>query len=508
MPLLSKRQQVAVVKETVGGTVASDAALQTAGNADLLILDSGVTIDVEQVERDLKRESLTSVKSSPGQKAGEITISTELAGTSLGTHAAGAPPWGLLMEACGMEQIEVQAIQIGAITTGPFQHGEIITSDDTNSPTARVIMSTHNGASEVLVDKASVTDSGSITATAVWTGGSSAAVATASTIPVDEGFAWAPISNVVKELDVSAAAWGEFTKGSLLEGATSSARAIVETTMTADGKLYYYPVRGTFTATESLTVLFDADTGTGDPTTPTVDSPTGEAFYQWPTASLRRYLDGTAVTLAGCRGSFTLTGEVNRPWRLDFSMRGSLSATTDAALIAGVSADSPALPPLWNGSAIGYVENEDATSDNEDVSGELVPCLTALSFDMGVQLADRRCVNATTGLVEVLGADREASGSMDPEVTLEADIPWLARVQDGVTARLRVPVGSADGNQFTLFAEGLQIQSPSGSDRDGIATYDVGFALTGGYHHNLTGAGTLLDAYGGDNELVIVYHTS
>ena len=127
---------------------------------------------------------------------------------------------------------------------------------------------------------------------------------------------------------------------------------------------------------------------------------------------------------------------------------------------------------------------------------------------MGVQLADRRCVNATTGLVEVLGASRDASGSMDPEVTLEADIPWLARVQDGVTARLRVPVGSTDGNRFTLFAEGLQMQSPSGSDRDGIATYDMGFALTGGYHHNLTGAGTLLDAYGGDNELVIVYHTS
>ena len=93
-------------------------------------------------------------------------------------------------------------------------------------------------------------------------------------------------------------------------------------------------------------------------------------------------------------------------------------------------------------------------------------------------------------------------------MTLEADIPWLDYAKAGTTARLRVPLGSTDGNHFTFFMPGVQMDSPSYGDRDGIATHDIPFRLTGGFPHNLGGAGTLLDVFGGDNELVILYHTS
>jgi hypothetical protein len=108
----------------------------------------------------------------------------------------------------------------------------------------------------------------------------------------------------------------------------------------------------------------------------------------------------------------------------------------------------------------------------------------------------------------VLGTARAGTGSMDPEVTLEADIPWLSYLKNGTTTRLRVPVGSSDGNRFTFFMPGVQFTGQSYGDRDGIATYDLPFNLTGGYHHNVAGSGTQLDVYGGDNELVLLYHVS
>jgi hypothetical protein len=498
MPLLSKRRQVVAVEEIVGGTLAS--GLTSAANAGFVLTDASATLDIEAVERNILRESLTPVKSSPGQQAAGLTLTTEIAGTSAGTFAAGYPLWGRLLEGCGMRVASVRRIAIGAIAGGPFQHGELLDASTAGSGAGRVVIDTHNGATEIYYEVLGTT----IGSGETLTGQSSGATATTSSTTTNEGYAFMPVSNVVKQL-TAALTSGTVYKGSLIEGATSGSRAVVAEDLTAAGALKFYPVRGgAFTGTETLTIIYEPTAGSAAGFA--VNAAPAEQFIEFPSLSMRFIEDGQAITVAGARGSVSFNFEVNRPVTASFTFRGSLNSTDDQALISGVSADAPASPPIWQGSAIGYSGNE--TSGLADLADELEPCLTALSLDLGVTLSDRRCAAASTGLEEVLGTARAGTGSMDPEVTLEADIPWLSYLKNGTTTRLRVPVGSSDGNRFTFFMPGVQFTGQSYGDRDGIATYDLPFNLTGGYHHNVAGSGTQLDVYGGDNELVLIYFTS
>ena len=495
MPLLSKRRQVSVVKEVTGGT--APGSFPTAAQSGLVLIDATAAIDVENIERNVLRESLTPVKGTVGQQAATFTVTTEIAGANGGAFADGAPLWGEMMQACGYKQTPVEALAVGTVTNGPFQHGELVTQA-TSAATGIVVMDTHEGATEILLRDIT----GAFASTHVITGSSSGASAPGSGTSADEGFAWYPISNVEKSLDVVMTG-GRINVGSLIEGA-NGARAVVTVGAIATGTIKISPVRnGPFVASEVLTVLLDV--GAGAPIGFQVAGTTNEAFTKWPSVSLNFNEDGQAIQAVGARGNVAFNFEVNRPATATFTMRGVLNSTTDAAQLTGVSSDAPSSPPIWQGSAAGWVENE--TSANTAITAEYLPCLTSLQIDAGVTLADRKCASAATGLVEILGTGRAGTGSIDPEVTLEADIPWLTYAKAGTTARLRVPLGSVDGNQFTFFMPGVQMDSPSYGDRDGIATHDIPFRLTGGFHHNITG-GTPLDVFGGDNELVIVYHTS
>jgi len=506
MPLLSKRRQVSVVKEVTGGTAPS--SFPTAAQSGLVLIDATAAIDVENIERNVLRESLTPVKGTVGQQAATFTVTTEIAGANGGAFADGAPLWGEMMQACGYEQVAVKEVLVGAITNGPFQHGELVTlTTGTMVGAPMVVMDAHNGDAKITF-KSSDGAAISIPAAAVILGSSSGAGATVtlSGVSTDSGYAWSPISNVEKSVSLVVTV-ANLLAGSLIQGAAGATAVVVEdVTFGASAQdVKISPVRGgAWVNSEAVTVLFKP-TGAGVSTV-TVGAAAGEAFTKWPSVSLNFNEDGQAIKAVGARGNVAFNFEVNRPATATFTMRGVLNSTTDAAQLTGITSDAPSSPPIWQGSAAGWVENE--TSGNSGTTNEYLPCLTSLQIDAGVTLADRKCASAAKGLVEILGTGRAGTGSIDPEVTLEADIPWLDYAKAGTTARLRVPLGSVDGNQFTFFMPGVQMDSPSYGDRDGIATHDIPFRLTGGFHHNLGGAGTLLDTFGGDNELVILYHTS
>ena len=500
MPLLSKRRQVSVVQEVAGGTAPTP--FPTAAQSGLVLIDATAAIDVESIERNVLRDSLTPVKGTVGQQAATFTVTTEIAGANGGTFADGAPLWGQLMQACGYKQVAIKTVSIGAIGVGgPFQHGEVVSGTSVlGSP--KVVMDTHDGAAVMLLEPSDPATAVDVPTSTLLTGASSGATVTTSSVETDAGFAWYPVSNVEKTIDITIGG-GSLNAGSLIQS-PNGARAVVLETRTTDGLLKFSPVRGGALDDGAVTVVYDA--GAGSPTTVAIATPTLEAFLQWPSVSLNFNEDGQAIQGVGARGNVAFNFEVNRPATATFTMRGVLNSTTDAAQLTGITSDAPSSPPIWQGSAAGWVENE--TSGNSGTANEYLPCLTSLQLDAGVTLADRKCASAAKGLVEILGTGRAGTGSIDPEVTLEADIPWLGYAKAGTTARLRVPLGSVDGNQFTFFMPGIQMDSPSYGDRDGIATHDIPFRLTGGFHHNVDGSGTLLDVFGGDNELVIVYHTS
>ena len=231
---------------------------------------------------------------------------------------------------------------------------------------------------------------------------------------------------------------------------------------------------------------------------------TGESFDAMPPLALRLYTDGKSITGRQCRGNVSFNLEVNRPARMDFTFRGTLDSVTDAPLLTGIGYENTD-PPLWETSSIGYADNE--TAGDQAQSAEISPCLKTLTVDMGNQLVDRKCAGAADGLVEVYISARDGSGSMNVEDALEADIGWLTRIQDNQCVRLRCSVGATDGNRFTFSMPGIQFTQHSEGDTDGIVTQDMTFRLTGGNLFDLA-ANTNLTSIGGDNELVLVYHTS
>ncbi|MCH9837068.1 hypothetical protein K0U83_15490, partial [bacterium] len=162
-------------------------------------------------------------------------------------------------------------------------------------------------------------------------------------------------------------------------------------------------------------------------------------------------------------------------------------------------------PPLWQSSQIGYAQNESVAT--EDLSDEIDPCITVMSLDMGNQLVDRKCAGADSGLVEVYISARDGNGSMTVEDTLESDVGWLTRIQDNECVRLRCSVGSVAGNKFTFSMPGIQFTQHSEGDAEGIVTQDMTFRMTGGNLFDLSDP-TNLTSIGGDNELVVIYHTS
>jgi hypothetical protein len=494
MPLLTRKKVLTIDRNRI---TVLPTTLDNAGQAKNIIIDASASVDVERIDRNFALSTLSAVKDLAGQKAAEFTFGIEMKGSNNGTSE---PEWSRILDGCGFRG---EAIRKCTITTGTgtFRHGELLTFA-AGTDTATCVMDTHAdaGAQSLYFFDLLTTP---ITASGAVTGQDSGATATVTTVDSAAGYAWWPISSVVKQILFDGTGLTTaLAVGDLIGGTTSGARGIVTeaASISIDTIVKYSPVRGTFTATETMELI----SGTAVADIGDMAASTGESFDQFPAMGIKLFTDGKAITGNGCRGNVSFNFEVNRPVRMDFTFRGQLENTTDTPLLTGIDYENTD-PPLWETSSIGFARNE--TAAEAQLADEVEPCMTTLSVDMGNQSADRKCAGATDGLLEVLTSQRDGSGSMTVEDTLESDLGWLTRVQDNESVRLRLTVGGTAGNRFTFAMPGVQFTGASEGDSDGIVTQDMAFRLTGGNLHDLTG-NTRLSATGGDNELVIIYHTS
>lgn len=182
MPKFSEVRQIAAKVEAVEGTLetlaAADAALQA--------YDVKVAPAPSFFERNPLRDSISALASIPGIRPGKLTCRAEIRGSgAVGT----APEIGKYIRACGFGENVLQSIAIGAITGGPFVHGETITGG-TSGATGRVIFDTVNGAAVLrYIDIAG----GPFQTLEVITGGTSSATATSSGAPAAAGFEYHPV---------------------------------------------------------------------------------------------------------------------------------------------------------------------------------------------------------------------------------------------------------------------------------------------------------------------------
>jgi len=186
--MLTRKRQLAAKIEAVEGTAETLAA----ADAKLLVYNPKVSFDVSMFDRNPARPSFSNIGKTPGKRTAGISYRLELRGSGA---AATVPEWGKLLQACGFGVSALKSMNIGAITNGPFQHGETITGG-TSAAKGRVVINTANGATAVMF----VVVSGTFVSGEVITGGTSTATATTSSVPATIGNEFKLISDNIPSL--------------------------------------------------------------------------------------------------------------------------------------------------------------------------------------------------------------------------------------------------------------------------------------------------------------------
>lgn len=191
--LTQPKRQIAAKVESVEGTAES----LTAAEAKHLVLDDGLSYkaDIAMHDRPIVQASYSRHKRLAGVESGMISLAVELRGSGTATTK---PSWDELVRACAFDSNDVEVITIGAITGGPFEHGEVVTGG-TSSATGRVIGTTENGVTSLYM----VVTSGTFQSGEVLTGGTSSATATTSSTSTAAGFVYEPISDSIPSLTIA-----------------------------------------------------------------------------------------------------------------------------------------------------------------------------------------------------------------------------------------------------------------------------------------------------------------
>lgn len=187
--MLMRKRQLAAKLESVEGTAETLAA----ADAKLLVYNPKVSHDIDLFTRDPARSSYSSIAKISGKRPAGLGFRLELRGSGTKTTDA---EWIKLLKACGFASSSLLSINIGAITSGPFQHGETITGGTSNA-VGRVIINTATGASKVYYVAVGTVN---FQSGEVLTGAVSGATATTSATPATEGKEYRPVTSSVSSL--------------------------------------------------------------------------------------------------------------------------------------------------------------------------------------------------------------------------------------------------------------------------------------------------------------------
>lgn len=194
--MLRRKRQLAAKIESVEGTAES---LGTQ-DAKLLIIDPKFNPDFKLFERNPVRANLSKMGKLTGTRSAGITFQLEMRGSGTSTIV---PEWSKLLESCGFEKNNLEKLNIGTISDGPFIHGETILQSTTGA-SGRVVIDTSDGTATLyFVDL----NTGTWDDENVITGQTSGASATPSAVE-DSGVEWKPLSD-----DPATLTMGMFTDG-------------------------------------------------------------------------------------------------------------------------------------------------------------------------------------------------------------------------------------------------------------------------------------------------------
>ena len=163
--------------------------------------------------------------------------------------------------------------------------------------------------------------------------------------------------------------------------------------------------------------------------------------------------DGVLHKATGCRGTFTMTCNLNEIPTIDFTMTGIYNAPTDTAAPT-VTYSNQATPLIFK-------EGNTSAFSLLSYSG----CLMNVSFDMANEVVHRELIGCTR---QVLITNRAPAGEVVIEAPTIAAKDFFTIAENNTTGSLTFQHGQAAGNIVTFTAQKVDIGQPTYSDSDGI----------------------------------------
>jgi hypothetical protein len=194
-------------------------------------------------------------------------------------------------------------------------------------------------------------------------------------------------------------------------------------------------------------------------------SPSSDVAYHG-SVSIYFYQDGILCKLIGCRGTAALTWTAGNFPYIEYTFTGLWVDPADVSLPTGITYESHTPPAVVSAGL---------------VLGTFTPTgVEELSLDLGITIAERKSVNAATGLAEVIISGRS------PKLTLGVDMEALATfnpysdLKNNVTRAISWHAGSANGNRvFVEIAAAQLSEPPTKAEKNGRAAYNLVYLCTG-----------------------------
>ena len=173
--------------------------------------------------------------------------------------------------------------------------------------------------------------------------------------------------------------------------------------------------------------------------------------------------DGILHKITGCRGSYSMTCEVNQIPVISFTMMGIYNAPTDTALPTATYTDqaSPLLFRTGNTSSFSIFS----------YSG----ILQSLNLDVANETIYRELIGGTK---EVLITDRKPAGEVVVEAVSLATHDFFTDATGTSTGTLSFTHGTVAGNIVAFSSPQTDLGAPSYSDQDGIQMITLPYTAT------------------------------
>jgi hypothetical protein len=121
---LRKIRQVGVRIESTEGTANLASGTFVDADVDIIAYDPTFSPEPAKFERKPAQANFSPLPQITGLTAARLAFTTELKGSGTVTTA---PAWGKALRACGMRELVMDSKTTGAVSGGPFVHGEIVT---------------------------------------------------------------------------------------------------------------------------------------------------------------------------------------------------------------------------------------------------------------------------------------------------------------------------------------------------------------------------------------------